>query len=218
MGRPRHRIASEVLTTVYVCVCVNKESIQGRTDKQLSSRSVCQRAAEVSAELGAETVARGAGRGRGLQVRDTSRDQVPSPRSQRETEATHGFRPQLHSPSARIGAPGICLWVCPLGSPSTWSPPSLVLPHSHRAGRTQSRLRSRRAGGGRWRLSPLEPQLSVSEDGPCLPRGKQWHAGRCSDKCRGEHPAPRALMQRHKGLLSAPAASIPDSGVLMRKV
>lgn len=41
-------------------------------------------------------------------------------------------------------------------------------------------------------------------------REAQWQA---SDKC----PPPHALMQGHEGLLSAPAASVPDSGNLMPK-
>lgn len=127
-----------VQSSLCVYVCVNKESSQGRTDKQLSSRSVCQRAAEVSAGLGAETVAWGAGRGRGLQVGDASRDQVPSPRSQRETEATHRFRPSrthlllesepLEYPSGFVPWEALPLGLHPLSSCST-----VIVQDAHRA-------------------------------------------------------------------------------------
>lgn len=99
--------------------------------------------------------------------------------------------PQPHSPSARIGGPGISLWVCPRGNRSTWPPPSRFVLHGHRSGRTQSRLWSRRRGRGRWPLSPLEPQRFVSTDGPCFPCGKRWRAGRRSGKRLINAPPPR---------------------------
>ena len=47
---------------VCVCVCVREQGEYPGEDRQTAFFKVCQRAAEVSTELGAETVARGAGR------------------------------------------------------------------------------------------------------------------------------------------------------------